>query len=74
VGSLTIAGTSKDKRSVADYADRLAKVKGLTAPFITSVTALGGKVTFTVNVLITSDALGGRYAAAPVAPVQPGGN
>jgi Tfp pilus assembly protein PilN len=74
VGTLTISGTSQDKGSVADYTDRLAKVKGLTAPFITSVTALGSKVTFSVNVLITSDALGGRYAVVTPVPVQTGDN
>lgn len=71
VGTLTVSGSARDKRSVADYADRLGQVKGLTAPFISTVTALGAKVTFTINVLITSDALGGRYSTT--GPTIPGG-
>jgi Tfp pilus assembly protein PilN len=71
IGTLAVAGTAPDKRSVAAYADKLAKVKGLAAPFITSVTVTDRTVTFAMTVLITSDALGGRYPAA--APTTPGG-
>jgi Tfp pilus assembly protein PilN len=65
-GALTISGQAPDKNSVATYADRLARVKGLTGPLITNVTAQPGhSVTFSVTVIITSDALGGRYSATP---------
>jgi Tfp pilus assembly protein PilN len=64
VGTLTIAGTAPDKNSVAAYIDTLAKVTGLAAPFPASVTGQDGKLTFSASVIITSDALGGRYAVA----------
>jgi Tfp pilus assembly protein PilN len=63
VGTLTITGTAPDKNSVAAYIDALAKVPGLAAAFPASVTGQGGKLVFTANVIITADALGGRYAA-----------
>ena len=61
IGQLTLTGIAGSKAAVAQYTDELARVHGLTAPLITSVTSTGGAVTFTVNVLITSDALGGRF-------------
>ena len=68
VGTLTISGTAPDKNAVAAYIDTLAKVPGLAAPFPASITSQAGKLTFSASVIITSDALGGRYAA----PVQGG--
>jgi Tfp pilus assembly protein PilN len=67
VGTLTITGTAPDKNAVAAYIDTLAKVKGLAAPFPASVTGKTGKLTFSASVLITSDALGGRFAPAATA-------
>jgi Tfp pilus assembly protein PilN len=67
IGTLTIAGTAATKNEVAAYADKLAAVKGLTAPLITSVTTTGNSITFTMTVIITADALGGRYAVIPAA-------
>ena len=66
VGTLIVTGTAPDKRTVAAYADRLGAVKGLTAPLISSVTTDNHQLTFTVNLIITSDALGGRYAVSAV--------
>jgi Tfp pilus assembly protein PilN len=63
IGTLTITGGAPDKNSVAAYVDTLAKVKGLAAPYPANVTGQNGKLQFTVNVIITSDALGGRYSA-----------
>jgi Tfp pilus assembly protein PilN len=74
VGNVSITGSAPDKRSVAAYADALGGVTGLTAPLIQSVTANGHAVTFTVSVLITADALGGRYASPTSAPTATGGN
>lgn len=81
VGTLTLTGAARDKKSVADYADKLGGVKGLADPFPTSVTTAASKVTFTMTLIITSDALGGRYAApssttsgATTAPATTGGN
>lgn len=68
VGQLTVTGTAGSKNAVAAYADRLAGVRGLTAPLITSVTANGGSVTFIVTVIITTDALGGRYHLSAATP------
>jgi Tfp pilus assembly protein PilN len=63
VGQLNITGTAPDKRTVAAYADALSKVKGLTAPLISTVQASSRPVTFTITASITADALGGRYSA-----------
>jgi Tfp pilus assembly protein PilN len=67
VGSLTLMGVAPDKRSIATYADQLATVPGLTAPLISSVQGSAHAVSFTVEVVITSDAL------TPPAPTT-GGN
>jgi Tfp pilus assembly protein PilN len=64
VGMLTISGTAVDKNSVAAYLDALTKVPGLAAAFPASVTKQGGKMLFAATVIITSDALGGRYSAS----------
>ena len=69
VGTLTIAGTAPDKNTVAAYVDALGKVKGLAAAFPASVTTTDSGVTFSVNVIITTGALGGRYS-----PQATGGN
>jgi hypothetical protein len=37
-------------------------VTGLTAPFPASITGQKGSLTFSASVIITSGALGGRYA------------
>lgn len=65
VGTLTLNGTARDERSVADYADSLTHAKSLALPFVSSVTqAQKGSVTFSMTVVITSDALGGRFKQA----------
>jgi Tfp pilus assembly protein PilN len=77
IGQLTIGGTAPDKKSVAAYADALTKVTGLTAPLISTVQTETTGVTFTINALITSDALGGKYAVATDGtgtPATTGGN
>jgi Tfp pilus assembly protein PilN len=65
IGALTVTGNAPSKDAIAAYADKLATVRGLTAPLITSTTTTAGShtLTFTVNLVITTDALGGRYAA-----------
>jgi Tfp pilus assembly protein PilN len=73
IGQLSVTGSAPSKNAVAAYADRLATVRGLTAPLISNVTATTGhNVTFIVNVLITADALGGRYSVAAAAPKSGG--
>jgi hypothetical protein len=72
VGQLTVAGTAPDKKSVAAYADRLAVAHGLAAPLVSNVSTEAGGVHFTMTVILTADALGGRYSTP--APTAPGGN
>jgi hypothetical protein len=75
VGTLTITGNAPDKNSVAAFVDRLAKVKGLAAAFPASVTGTRGKLTYSVSVVLTSDALGGRFALPTgTTPGATGGN
>jgi Tfp pilus assembly protein PilN len=64
VGQLTITGSASDKRTVAAYADALAKVRGLTAPLISGFQSTTTGLTFTITAVITTDAFGGRYATA----------
>lgn len=61
VGTVTITGTAPSKNTVAQFVDRLGTVRGLAAAFPASVTSDTGKLTFSVNVLLTSKALGGRF-------------
>jgi hypothetical protein len=61
VGTLTISGEAKDKRSLAAFVDRLDSVRGITVPLPASVAGEQGKLTFSINTLIVSDALGGRF-------------
>jgi Tfp pilus assembly protein PilN len=65
VGTLTITGTARDKNAVASYVDRLATVKGLATPYVASVSQdQTGHWLYTVQVVITTDALGGRFTVA----------
>ena len=69
IGTLAITGSARDQKTVAAYVDKLATVKGLTAPYPASVGVAtagptSGQLTFTIDVVITTDAFGGRYAAS----------
>jgi Tfp pilus assembly protein PilN len=64
VGTLTISGLARTPVAVAAYVDALGKIKGLGDPLLGGVTAQDGQLHFTVEVDITSSALGGRYSAA----------
>lgn len=61
IGTLTITGTTHDKRELATFVDGLASVRGVTVPLPASVTGSKGTLTYSINALITVDALGGRY-------------
>jgi Tfp pilus assembly protein PilN len=61
IGSLALSGTAKDKNAVAAYIDALGKVPGLAAPFPASVADGVGGLTWSANVILTTDVLGGRY-------------
>lgn len=62
IGTLTITGKAPDAGSVARYVEALATVHGLAVPLPADVSGTKGGVTFSVNVIITTDAYGGRYA------------
>ena len=61
-GTVAINGSAPSKGAVAAFVDRLAGIRGLAAAFPASVAGSNGQFTFSVNVLLTSDALGGRFA------------
>jgi Tfp pilus assembly protein PilN len=63
IGTLTISGTTLEGVAVATYVDALGKIKGLGNPLLGGVTAQNGILHFTVQLDITSGALGGRYPA-----------
>lgn len=66
VGTLSLSGSAPDRAAVAAFVDKLGALPGFTSPFPASVTATGGPfVKFDVTVLITSDALGGRFTTKP---------
>jgi Tfp pilus assembly protein PilN len=73
VGTLTISGTARDKNAVAAFADKLITIPGIAAPLVSSVTGASGTITFSINTLITSAALGGRFAPTST-PSPTGGN
>lgn len=66
VGTLTITGTAADKNSIAAFVDKLGKVSGLAAALPANVTGTAGKLTYSVDVLITTEALGGRFTTPAV--------
>lgn len=65
VGTLTISGAAHDQRSLAGFVERLGHVRGVTVPLPASVTGTPGKLTYSINALITADALGGRFSRTP---------
>lgn len=71
VGTLTLTGAAPSKSAVAKYADNLGRITGVAAATPTSVATTSGSLTYTITALITSSALGGRYAA-PAAPSAAG--
>ena len=68
IGTLSITGTATDSRAVATFVDGLAVTPGLASPIPVNVSGAKSGVAFTVSVLLTSDALGGRFSTpAPAA-------
>jgi Tfp pilus assembly protein PilN len=73
VGTLNVTGIAPDSRSVAALVDRLAVTKGLASPVPISVSGTKGGVAFEIDLLLTSDVLGGRFASAvPATSTIPG--
>lgn len=80
IGTLAISGSAIQKTDVATYVDNLRHANGLASPLITSVAAnnSGGAhssgpagYSYTISVIVTSKAFGGRYAQP--APSTSGG-
>ena len=61
VGRLTVTGSGEDRAAVATYLDRLGKITGLANPLLNSATVAQGAVQFSVQLDITTAALGGRF-------------
>jgi hypothetical protein len=72
IGELMITGSATDKNAIAGYVDSLATVPGFAAPFPASVTLSGHAYTFNVNVIVTTDLLGGRFTTPQTATQQGG--
>lgn len=65
IGTLTLTGTAPDKNSVAAMVDKLTSIQGLAAPFPANVSGGRGNVTFSINAILTSKLLGGRFSPTP---------
>jgi Tfp pilus assembly protein PilN len=63
IGKLTVSGTASTKAALATYVDRLGRVAGLTNPLLTSATEVASVVQFSVQLDITTAALGGRHTS-----------
>ncbi|WP_127499535.1 hypothetical protein [Actinoplanes solisilvae] len=63
VATLSITGTAPDKKHVAAFLDRLANHKGVTDPYVTTVSG-GGGVTYALTAKFTKAALCGRFTTA----------
>ncbi|MEV4639243.1 hypothetical protein AB0J80_18000 [Actinoplanes sp. NPDC049548] len=64
LGRAVVTGTAPDKEAVAAYVDALAKKTTIANPYVTDVTKSESRVTFSLNVDITRDALCGRFGEA----------
>ena len=63
IGTVALSGTGTDPTQIAAYLDALSKVAGISVPYPAGVSAQdGGGYTFTANLLITTQARGGRYS------------
>lgn len=72
IGTISITGTATDSRSVAAFVDGLAVTPGLASPIPSNISGSKGGVAFTINLLLTSDALGGRFTTAAPATTTGG--
>lgn len=61
VGKLTITGSARNKPLIAQYVDALDGLKGLANPYLTSASGKSGTFDFSVELDMTTDALGGRF-------------
>lgn len=61
VGTLVVTGTAKNKTQLARYVDALDKLKVIANPYLTSAVEDKGVVQFSLQVDISTTALGGRF-------------
>jgi fructose-specific component phosphotransferase system IIB-like protein len=61
IGNVVITGVAPDKEAVAAYVDALAKASTNANPYVTDVASADGKVTFSLTIDITGNALCGRF-------------
>lgn len=62
IGTMTVSGNAPDKATVAAYVDKLAAMAGVTSAYPASVTNGATGYTFSVQLMLTTDALGGRFS------------
>jgi hypothetical protein len=66
IGRITVEGKAPTKPAVASYLDAVAKLDGVANPLATTINAetnTAGPVTFSLQIDLTADALGGRFKA-----------
>ena len=66
VGSLAISGSGPDKKTIANFVDRLATLNGIANPYLTVATEKDGEVSFTLTAELTSS------GESPPLPVRDG--
>ena len=64
VVTLSVTGSGSDKKTVALFVERLAEVKGMTDPYLSTATQNEDKVDFALTVELTPDAFCGRFTTA----------
>jgi len=64
IGTLSVSGVAPDKAAAAGYVDALARIAGLADPLVVSAATDETGVHFTVQLVVTGAARGGRYTTA----------
>ncbi|GAB7038836.1 MULTISPECIES: PilN domain-containing protein [Catenuloplanes] len=72
IGTMTLTGSADDKDKIADFADNLREVEGVSDPYVTSVTLGDGSEEFAITLNLTDPLLDGRFT--PQETATPGGN
>jgi hypothetical protein len=67
-GTIRLVGDSLDKPSVAAFLELLAKIPGLSAPYLPSLSVQGELYQFTINVDYTNALFKGRYTTPTTTP------
>lgn len=61
IGRLTVTGTAPNKTALARYVDALDTLTVVANPYLNNAAEADGKVQFSLQVDMTTDALGGRF-------------